>query len=47
MEVMLTRIEWSGRQIIQAFITDISERKRAQAALAESEALFSAAFEDG
>ena len=45
MEVMLTRIEWSGRQIIQAFITDISERKRAQAALAESEALFSAAFE--
>ncbi len=44
MEVMLTRIEWSGRQIIQAFITDISERKRAQSALAESEALFSAAF---
>jgi PAS domain S-box-containing protein len=45
MEVMLTRIEWSGRQIIQAFITDISERQRAQSALAESEALFSAAFE--
>jgi PAS domain S-box-containing protein len=43
-EVMLTRIEWSGRQIIQAFITDNSERLRAQSALAESEALFSAAF---
>jgi len=43
LEVALTRIQWSGRQIIQAFITDISERKRAQAALAESEALFSAA----
>lgn len=45
LEVMLTRIEWNGRQIIQAFITDISERLRAQAALAESEALFSAAFQ--
>jgi PAS domain S-box-containing protein len=45
LEVMLTRIEWSGRQIIQAFITDISERLRAQSALAESEALFSAAFQ--
>lgn len=44
MEVMLTRIEWSGRQVIQAFITDITERQRAQAALAESEARFSAAF---
>ena len=45
LEVTLTRIEWSGRQVIQAFITDITERKRAQAALAESEARFSAAFE--
>ena len=45
LEVTLTRIEWSGRQIIQAFITDITERKRAQAALAESEARFSAAFQ--
>ena len=44
LEVALTRIEWSGRQVIQAFITDISERTRAQAALAESEARFSAAF---
>jgi PAS domain S-box-containing protein len=44
MEVMLTRIEWSGRQVIQAFITDSTERKRAQTALAESEARFSAAF---
>ncbi len=45
MEVALTQIEWSGRQIIQAYITDISERRRAQAALAESEARFSAAFQ--
>ena len=44
LEVALTRIKWSGREIIQAFITDITERKRAQAALAESEARFSAAF---
>src|SRR5262249_43260942 len=44
LEVNLTRIEWSGRQVIQAFITDITERKRAQTALAESEARFSAAF---
>src|SRR4030095_16388541 len=44
LEVMLTRIEWSGRQVIQAFITDITERNRAQTALAESEARFSAAF---
>jgi PAS domain S-box-containing protein len=45
LEVALTRIQWSGRQVIQAFITDITERKRAQAALAESEARFSAAFQ--
>ena len=45
LEVALTRIQWSGRQVIQAFITDITERKRAQNALAESEALFSAAFQ--
>jgi len=45
LEVCLTRIGWSGRQIIQAFITDITERKRSQAALAESEARFSAAFQ--
>jgi PAS domain S-box-containing protein len=32
LEVILTRIEWSGRQIIQAFITDISERKQAERA---------------
>src|SRR5690242_34689 len=38
LEVALTRIQWSGREVIQAFITDISERKRAQQALAESEA---------
>jgi PAS domain S-box-containing protein len=45
LEVTLTRIEWSGRQIIQALITDITERRRAQAALAESEARFSVAFQ--
>ncbi|MEO8429370.1 MAG: PAS domain-containing sensor histidine kinase, partial [Verrucomicrobiota bacterium] len=45
MEVALTRIQWSGRQVIQAFITDITERTRAQAALAESEARFSMAFQ--
>ena len=44
LEVNLTRIEWSERQVIQAFITDISERQKAQAALAESEARFSVAF---
>jgi len=36
LEVALTRIEWSGRQVIQAFITDISERKRAEEALREA-----------
>ncbi|MBI3853598.1 MAG: PAS domain-containing sensor histidine kinase [Verrucomicrobia bacterium] len=44
LEVNLTLIEWSGREVIQAFISDITERKRAEAALAESEARFSAAF---
>jgi PAS domain S-box-containing protein len=51
LEVYLTRIDWNGRQVIQAFITDISDRLRAQNALAESEARlresearFSAAF---
>jgi PAS domain S-box-containing protein len=32
-EVILTRIEWGGRQLIQAVINDISERKRAEAEL--------------
>jgi PAS domain S-box-containing protein len=45
LEVALTRIQWSGREVIQAFITDITERRRAQAALTESEARFSAAFQ--
>lgn len=36
LEVVLTRIEWSGRQIIQAGITDISERKRAEDELLRS-----------
>lgn len=44
LEVALTRIQWSGREVIQALITDITERQRAQQALAESEALFSAAI---
>jgi len=30
LEVILTRIEWGGRQIIQAFINDITERKKAE-----------------
>ena len=45
LEVALTRIEWSERLVIQAFITDITERKQAQHALSESEARFSAAFQ--
>ncbi len=51
LEVTLTRIEWSGRQVIQALINDIRERKKAEAELRESEARlresearFSAAF---
>jgi PAS domain S-box-containing protein len=36
LEVALTRIEWSGREIIQAFITDITERKQAERALREA-----------
>ena len=36
LDVSLTRIEWSGRQIIQAFITDITERKEAERALRQA-----------
>jgi len=36
LEVALTRIEWSGRQVIQAFITDITERKQAEHALRDA-----------
>lgn len=36
LEVALTRIQWSGRQIIQALITDITERKQAEHALQEA-----------
>jgi len=36
LEVTLTRIQWSGRQIIQALVTDITERKRAENALREA-----------
>lgn len=50
-EVFLTRVRLGGKQIIQAAINDISERKRAEdelrasaARLRESEARFSAAF---
>ena len=52
LEVTLTRIEWSGRQIIQALVTDITERKKSEAELKasearlrESEARFSIAFQ--
>lgn len=50
-EVTLTPIQWGGRHVIQALISDISERKKAEAELRasearlrESEARFSAAF---
>jgi PAS domain S-box-containing protein len=50
-EILLTRIQWGGRQIIQAVFNDISERKRAEvelrtseARLRESEARFATAF---
>src|SRR5207253_294745 len=36
LEVALTRIQWSGRQVIQAFITDITERKQAEHALRQA-----------
>jgi PAS domain S-box-containing protein len=36
LEVTLTRIQWSGRQVIQAFLNDISERKQAEQALHEA-----------
>ena len=32
-EVILTRIQWGGKQIIQAAVNDISQRKRAEAEL--------------
>ena len=36
LEVTLTRIQWSGRQVIQALINDISQRKQAEHALREA-----------
>jgi len=36
LEVALTRIRWNGRQVIQAFVTDITERKQAEHALREA-----------
>src|SRR5207249_1574218 len=36
LEVALTRIQWSGRQVIQAFINEITERKQAEHALREA-----------
>ncbi len=51
-EIVLTRIEWGGRQLIQAVFNDITERKRteaelraSEARLRESEARFSTAFQ--
>jgi PAS domain S-box-containing protein len=38
MEVVLTRIQLGGRQLLQAFCTDITVRKRADAELRQSEA---------
>ena len=35
-EVILTRVEWGGKQIIQAAVNDISERKQAEAELLKS-----------
>lgn len=35
-EVILTRIQWGGRQIIQAAVNDISQRKQAEAELLKS-----------
>jgi PAS domain S-box-containing protein len=35
-EVILTRIQWSGRQVIQAVINDITHRKQAEAELLKS-----------
>lgn len=32
-EVILTRVQWSGRQLIQAVVNDITERKKAEAEL--------------
>jgi PAS domain S-box-containing protein len=37
-EIILTRIQWGGRQLIQAVFNDIAERKRAETVLRESEA---------
>jgi len=39
LEVILTRIEWRGRQIIQAVIEDVSDRRRAEEELLRSLAL--------
>jgi PAS domain S-box-containing protein len=36
LEVVLTRVEWGGRQVIQACINDISKRKKAEAELLKS-----------
>ena len=35
-EVILTRVQWGGKQIIQAAVNDISERKQAEAELLKS-----------
>jgi PAS domain S-box-containing protein len=45
LDVVLTRIEWGGRQIIQAYITDISRRKAAEEALRQSEEKFKQLYE--
>ena len=52
-EIVLTRIQWGGQQLIQAVFNDITERKRTEAELRssaarlrESEARFSTAFQN-